>query len=155
MLGQFQEGLGETCYVRSNRRGSLRRSLCQVKSQRVLETLVILGQIAKGLADACYVRSNRRGSRRQLLCQVHFRTLCYVRCNLQALVMLGLFVVTVVMLGQVPFWRELLCQAQDEILLFSVLICYVWLFLGQVMLGQVILDQVILYQVILGQVRLD
>ena len=155
MLGQFQEGLGETCYVRSNRKGSLRRSLCQVKSQRVLETLVILGQIAKGLADACYVRSNRRGSRRQLLCQVHFRTLCYVRCNLQALVMLGLFVVTVVMLGQVPFWRELLCQAQDEILLFSVLICYVWLFLGQVMLGQVILDQVILYQVILGQVRLD
>ena len=72
------------CYVRSNPRGSLKHLLCQVQSQRLLETLVMLGPFQDTLLcqvqslGTCYVRSYSRGSWRHLLRQVCFKRLCYV-----------------------------------------------------------------------------
>ena len=83
MLGQFQEGLGDACYVRSNPRGSWRHLLCQVKSQRVLKMLVMLGPISQGQGDTCYVRCNPKVLWRPLLCQVQSGRV------LETLVMLG------------------------------------------------------------------
>ena len=48
MLGSIPEALGDTCYVRSNRRDSRRH-------------LLWLGPIQKVLGDTCYVSSNPRG----------------------------------------------------------------------------------------------
>ena len=159
MLGQIIEGLGDTCYIRSNRKGSCRCLLCQVQSQRLKETIVMLGPFQD-----------------TLLCQVQSLGTCYVRsiCGDSCYVRLGPFLQRIVMLGLgrnfVIFGSDLLCLViyrLSQVRLGYFTLGYfssgyfrlgyfnlAYFSLGQVRLFQFRLVQVRLFQVSLFQFRL-